>query len=110
MKSHAFNVRLLGLAGAIFIMGVALLTPMCGWAQADGQFSAQRQREQQPPPGQLEDDQDPGEPPDQTSQVLPQYNESQPSEPGEPPAQTSQILQQYNESQPSEPGEPPAQT
>ena len=45
-------VRLLGFAGVIFIMGVALLTPLCGWGQADGQFSVRRQSEQQQQAGQ----------------------------------------------------------
>jgi protein involved in polysaccharide export with SLBB domain len=97
-------VRLLGFAAVIFLMGVALLTPLCGWGQADGQFSVRRQSEQQQQAGQLEDDQEPDEPPEQTSQFPQQYNENRPSEPGEPPDQTSQFLPQYNENRPSEPG------
>ena len=103
-------VRLLGFAAVIFLMGVALLTPLCGWGQADGQFSVRRQSEQQQQAGQLEDDQEPDEPPEQTSQFPQQYNENRPSEPGEPPDQTSQFPQQYNENRPSDPGEPPEQT
>jgi hypothetical protein len=86
-------VRLLGFAAVIFLMGVALLTPLCGWGQADGQFSVRRQSEQQQQAGRLEDDQEPDEPPDQTSQFLPQYNENRPSEPGsemQPPAPFSE--------------------